>query len=63
MARCSPSAARATARAAKALARLHPGPETVVVVPGNAHGVDLLTGPSQARIRAAVDTFLKRTLG
>lgn len=50
-------------QAAKALARLHPGPETVVVVPGNAHGVDLLTGPSQARIRAAVDTFLQRTLG
>jgi pimeloyl-ACP methyl ester carboxylesterase len=50
-------------QAATVLAWLHPGPETVVVVPGNAHGVDLLTGPSQARIRAAVDTFLHRTLG
>jgi pimeloyl-ACP methyl ester carboxylesterase len=50
-------------QAATVLARLHPGPETVVVVPGNAHGVDLLTGPSQARIRAAVTAFLHRTLG
>jgi pimeloyl-ACP methyl ester carboxylesterase len=50
-------------QAATALARLHPGPETVVVVPGNAHGVDLLTASSQARIRAAVDAFLHRTLG
>jgi pimeloyl-ACP methyl ester carboxylesterase len=50
-------------QAAMVLARLHPGPETVVVVPGNAHGVDLLTGPSQARIRAAVSAFLHRTLG
>ena len=50
-------------QAATVLARLHPGPETVVVVPGHAHGVDLLTGPSRARIRAAVDTFLHRTLG
>jgi hypothetical protein len=45
------------------LARLHPGPETVVVVPGDAHGVDLLTGPSQVRIRTAVDAFLHRALG
>jgi hypothetical protein len=50
-------------QAATVLSRLHPGPDTVVVVPGNAHGVDLLTGPSQAKIRAAVDTFLHRTLG
>ena len=50
-------------QAARALVRLHPGPETVVVVPGNLHGVDLLTGPSQASIRAAVDAFLRRTLG
>jgi pimeloyl-ACP methyl ester carboxylesterase len=50
-------------QAARVLARLHPGPDTVVVVPGNAHGVDLLTGPAQTRIRAAVTTFLHRTLG
>jgi pimeloyl-ACP methyl ester carboxylesterase len=45
------------------LSRLHPGPETVVVVPGDAHGVDLLTDPSAARVRAAVDAFLRSTLG
>jgi dienelactone hydrolase len=49
-------------RNARQLRRLHPGPETVVMVPGHAHGVDLLDGPHQARVRAAVDRFLARVL-
>ncbi|MGZ4616812.1 MAG: alpha/beta fold hydrolase [Actinomycetes bacterium] len=48
---------------ARALAALHPGSETVVVVPGRAHGVDLLTGPAAPRVRAAADRFLGRVLG
>ena len=51
------------ARNARQLRRLHPGPETVVMVPGHAHGVDLLDDPRQARIRAAVDRYLARVLG
>ncbi len=47
---------------ARQLRRLHPGPETVVMVPGHAHGVDLLDDPRQARVRAAVDRFLARVL-
>jgi dienelactone hydrolase len=45
---------------ARLVARLHPGPETVVTVPGNLHGVDLLTGPEQGRVRAAVEAFLAK---
>lgn len=45
---------------AQFVARLHPGPETVVTVPGNLHGVDLLTGPEKGRVRAAVEAFLAR---
>jgi pimeloyl-ACP methyl ester carboxylesterase len=48
---------------ARQLRRLHPGPETVVMVPGRAHGVDLLDDPRQARVRTAVDMFLARALG
>ncbi len=48
---------------ARQLRRLHPGPETVVMVPGHAHGVDLLDDPRQARVRAAVDRFLADVLG
>lgn len=40
------------------VARLHPGPETVVTMPGNAHGVDLLADSEQGRVRAAVEAFL-----
>ena len=47
---------------AQQLRRLHPGPETVVMVPGRAHGVDLLDGPRQAQVRAAVILFLSRVL-
>ncbi len=47
---------------ARQLRRLHPGPETVVMVPGHAHGVDLLDDTRQVRVRAAVDRFLERVL-
>lgn len=47
---------------AREVARLHPGPETVLMVPGNPHGVDLLTSPSADRVRATVDGFLRRVL-
>jgi hypothetical protein len=43
---------------ARKVARLHPGPETVVTVPGNAHGVDLLSDPEQGMVRRAVAAFL-----
>ena len=49
-------------RNARQLRRLHAGPETVVMVPGHAHGVALLDGPRQAQVRAAVDRFLARVL-
>jgi len=48
---------------ARQLRLLHPGPETVVMLPGHRHGVDLLDDPRQARIRAAVDRYLARVLG
>jgi hypothetical protein len=35
----------------------------VVLVPGHAHGVDLLDDPRRARVRAAADSFLSRVLG
>lgn len=47
---------------AREVSRLHPGPETVLMVPGNAHGVDLLRGSSADRVRATVDRFLHRVL-
>ena len=50
-------------RSAKQLRALHPGPETVLMLPGQAHGVELLDGPHQARVRQAVDQFLARVLG
>ena len=48
---------------ARQLRALHPGPETVLMLPGQAHGVELLDGPDQARVRAAIEGFLARTLG
>jgi hypothetical protein len=47
---------------ARRLRRLHPGPETVVMLPGQAHGVDLLDDPRQTRVRTAVDPFLAQVL-
>jgi dienelactone hydrolase len=40
----------------------HPGPETVLITPGDLHGVELLTGPDADQITAAFDQFLTRTL-
>lgn len=48
---------------ARHLRRLHPGQETVLMMPGRAHGVDLLDDPRNVRVRAAVDRFLTRVLG
>ena len=48
---------------ARRLRVLHPGPETVLMLPGSLHGIDLLEGPQQEQVRAAVDAFLARVLG
>ncbi|MEY9873060.1 pimeloyl-ACP methyl ester carboxylesterase [Streptacidiphilus sp. MAP12-33] len=40
-----------------------PGTARVLTLPGTAHGVDLLTGPTAAASLTAVDGFLRRTLG
>jgi Dienelactone hydrolase family len=47
---------------AQQLRVLHPGPETIVMLPGAAHGVELLDDPGQAKVRAAVKQFLARVL-
>jgi pimeloyl-ACP methyl ester carboxylesterase len=47
---------------ARQLRRLHPGPETIVMIPGHAHGVELLEDPRQAEVRTAVDRFLAAVL-
>ena len=44
------------------LRSLHPGPETILMLPGEAHGVELLEGPDQDRVRDAIDRFLARVL-
>jgi len=45
------------------LRALHPGPETIVMLPGSTHGVDLLEGRTQGRVRAELDGFLQQVLG
>jgi dienelactone hydrolase len=47
----------------KRLTALHPGPETVLMLPGVLHGVELLDGPQQAQVRSAVDRYLADVLG
>lgn len=47
---------------ARRLEALHPGDETVVVLPGRSHGVALLRGPDGDRVRAAIDDFLDQVL-
>jgi pimeloyl-ACP methyl ester carboxylesterase len=47
---------------AREVARLHAGSESVLMVGGNRHGVDLLTGPDAGRVRTTVDRFLQRVL-
>ena len=48
---------------ARRLRALHPGPETVLMLPGSLHGVDMLDGPQQEQVRATVDAYLDRVLG
>jgi putative hemolysin len=47
---------------ARRLRALHPGPETVLMLPGSLHGVDMLEGPQQEQVRATVDAYLARVL-
>ncbi|WP_395657531.1 alpha/beta hydrolase [Nocardioides sp.] len=47
---------------ARRLQALHPGDETVVVLPGRTHGVALLRGADGDRVRAAIDDFLDQVL-
>ena len=49
-------------RDAARLRALHPGPETVLMLPGDRHGIDLLDGPNQGQVRASIDRFLARVL-
>lgn len=49
-------------RNAQQLRKIHPGSETVLMLPGSAHGVDMLDGPHRDRVLAAVDRFLARLL-
>jgi len=48
---------------ARRLRTLHPGPETILMLPGGTHGVDLLEGADQRRVRAAIEDFLAENLG
>ena len=50
-------------RDARELRTLHRGPETVLMLPGSLHAMDLLGGPDAATVRAAVDRYLARVLG
>jgi dienelactone hydrolase len=48
---------------ARQLRVLHPGPETILMLPGSTHGVAMLEGPHREQVRATVDRFLARVLG
>ena len=50
-------------RNARQLRVLHPGPETILLLPGSDHGVSMLEGPQQQQVRSTVDRFLARVLG
>lgn len=45
-----------------AIAAAHHGPDTLLVVPGYEHALELLDGPYSQRIYTAIDTFLARLL-
>jgi pimeloyl-ACP methyl ester carboxylesterase len=45
-----------------AIAAAHHGPDTLLVVPGNQHALQLLDGPYSHRITTAIDAFLARLL-
>jgi hypothetical protein len=51
------------ARNAQQLRALHRGPETVLMLPGDTHGIDMLHGAHAERVKAAVDRYLARVLG
>jgi hypothetical protein len=44
------------------IATAHPGKETVVIFPGQAHGVEFLTGPESVRTVREIDRFLRENL-
>jgi hypothetical protein len=50
-------------RNARQLRVLHPGPETILMLPGSDHGVAMLEGPQQQQVRSTVDRYLARVLG
>lgn len=50
-------------RNARQLRVLHPGPETILMLPGSTHGVAMLDGPERDQVRSTVDRFLARVLG
>ena len=52
-----------TSRNARQLRVLHPGPETILMLPGTTHGVAMLDGDHGEQVRATVDRFLARVLG
>jgi len=45
-----------------AIAAAHHGPDTLLVVPGSEHALQLLDGPYSHRINTAIDEFLARLL-
>ena len=47
---------------AAAIAAAHHGPNTVLMLPGNEHALQLLDGPHSQRINSAIDAFLARLL-
>ena len=46
-----------------AIAARHRGPDTLLIMPGRAHALSLLTDPDAARVWAALYDFLHRVLG
>ena len=44
------------------IAAAHPGPDTLLVVPGSEHALQLLDGPYSHRINTAIGAFLARLL-
>jgi pimeloyl-ACP methyl ester carboxylesterase len=50
-------------RNARQLRVLHPGPETILMLPGSTHGVAMLDGHDGQRVRSTVNRFLARVLG
>jgi pimeloyl-ACP methyl ester carboxylesterase len=45
-----------------AIAAAHPGPETVLLLPGSDHALALLDGPNAKSVNVAIDAFLTRLL-